>query len=116
MAREQETNQQIVSFLINNQLPDLVCETVIELIFISVFLAVSWIFVMIIQLHFQSTLGAVVSGGDLSSAQGHGAHRLASSSGPGVNSYQSARQFYCNTVFLNSLMYCNNNEAKLSSY
>lgn len=51
MSRNQETNQQIVSFLANNHLPDLICETFIELLFISVFLAVSWIFVMIIQLH-----------------------------------------------------------------
>lgn len=50
-SREQETNQQIVSFLANNHLPDLICETFIELLFICVFLAVTWIFVMIIQLH-----------------------------------------------------------------
>lgn len=50
-SREQETNQQIVSFLANNHLPDLICETFIEILFICVFLAVSWIFVMIIQLH-----------------------------------------------------------------
>lgn len=50
-SREQETNQQIVSFLANNHLPDLFCETFIELLFICVFLAVSWIFVMIVQLH-----------------------------------------------------------------
>lgn len=50
-SREQETNQQIVSFLANNHLPDLICETFIELLFICVFLAVSWIFVMMIQLH-----------------------------------------------------------------
>lgn len=50
-SREQETNQQIVSFLANNHLPDLFCETFIELLFIFVFLAISWIFVMIVQLH-----------------------------------------------------------------
>lgn len=50
-SREQETNQQIVSFLANNHLPDLICETFIELLFICVFLAVTWIFVMIVQLH-----------------------------------------------------------------
>lgn len=50
-SREQETNQQIVSFLANNHLPDLFCETFIELLFICVFLAISWIFVMIVQLH-----------------------------------------------------------------
>lgn len=50
-SRDQETNQQIVSFLANNHLPDLICETFIELLFICVFLAVTWIFVMIIQLH-----------------------------------------------------------------
>lgn len=50
-SREQEANQQIVSFVANNQLPDLACETFIELLFICVFLAVSWIFVMIVQLH-----------------------------------------------------------------
>jgi len=50
-SRAQETNQQIVSFLANNHLPDLICETFIELLFICVFLAVSWIFVMIVQLH-----------------------------------------------------------------
>jgi cytoskeletal protein RodZ len=55
LAREQETNQRIVSFLINNKLPDLACETLIELIFICVFLAVSWIFVMILQLHCHQT-------------------------------------------------------------
>lgn len=51
ITREQETNQQIVSFLTNNHLPDLFCETFIELLFIFVFLAISWIFVMIVQLH-----------------------------------------------------------------
>lgn len=78
-SREQETNQQIVSFLANNHLPDLICETFIELLFICVFLAVSWIFVMIVQLH---------------------CHQHASQ--------QPAKIFYCNTKFLSSLMYCNN--------
>lgn len=78
-SREQETNQQIVSFLANNHLPDLICETFIELLFICVFLAVSWIFVMIVQLH---------------------CHQQASA--------QPAKVFYCNTKFLSSLMYCNN--------
>lgn len=50
-SADQETNQQIVLFLAQNHLPDLICETFIELLFICVFLAVSWIFVMIVQLH-----------------------------------------------------------------
>lgn len=85
-SREQETNQQIVSFLANNHLPDLICETFIELLFICVFLAVSWIFVMIVQLH---------------------CHQQASQ--------QPAKLFYCNTKFLSSLMYCNN-KAHLSAH
>lgn len=51
IRQEQETNQQIVAFLTNNHLPDLACDTFIELLFICVFLAISWIFVMIVQLH-----------------------------------------------------------------
>lgn len=50
---EQATNHQIVSFLTNNHLPDLICETFIETLFICVFLTITWIFVMIIQLHCQ---------------------------------------------------------------
>lgn len=53
-SRDQETNQQIVAFLANNHLPDLICETFIELLFICVFLAITWIFVMIVQLHCHS--------------------------------------------------------------
>lgn len=81
---DQETNQQIVLFLAQNHLPDLVCETFIELLFVCVFLAVSWIFVMIVQLHCNQV-------------------------------HQPARQFYCNTKFLSSLMYCNNKHHELAS-
>lgn len=48
---QQDTNQQIVLFLAQNHLPDLVCETFIELLFICFFLTASWILVMIVQLH-----------------------------------------------------------------
>lgn len=83
-SSNQETNQQIVLFLAQNHLPDLVCETFIELLFICVFLAVSWIFVMIVQLHCNQV-------------------------------HQPARQFYCNTKFLSSLMYCNHKHPELVS-
>lgn len=75
-SSEQEANQQIVLFLVNNHLPDLICETFIELLFLSVFVALTWIFMMIIQLHCQT-----------------------------ANS-DSMRYFHCNTKFLDSLMYC----------
>lgn len=101
---EQETNQQIVSFLINNQLPDLACETLIELIFICVFLAVSWIFVMIIQLHCHQTVSQSLM--DLNDgAPSHSIHSHSASSSP---SSAYSKDTYCNTKFLNSLMYCNN--------
>lgn len=121
LAREQETNQQIVAFLINNQLPDLACETLIELIFICVFLAVSWIFVMIIQLHCHqtsSTSSPFLQVSSSSSAEGSTAqtflqHQTTTASPH--ESYQYARDFYCNTKFLNSLMYCNNKNSKAFS-
>lgn len=103
-------SQQIVSFLINNQLPDLACETLIELIFICVFLAISWILVMIIQLHcHQSSSQSLVDVGwpDADAAS-------SSSSSPTQHpssSYLYARDYYCNTKFLNSLMYCNNHNS-----
>lgn len=54
-SSDQEANQQIVLFLVNNHLPDLICETFIELLFLSVFVALTWIFVMVIQLHCQTS-------------------------------------------------------------
>lgn len=90
---EQESNQQIVSFLTNNQLPDLACETFLELLFICVFVAVSWIFVMIIQLH-------------LNQAHAGQPHRQ----------HHQAKSYYCNTRLLASLMYCNNKQAHLLAY
>jgi len=133
--REQEANQQIVSFLTYNQLPDLACDTFIELLFICVFLAISWIFVMIIQLHcYQSaapTQAPTVSvmnqnsqnSPNISPNSQNVSQKLASqrqqqvlASGAketgGQHQYQSARHFYCNTRYLNSLMYCNNKQAR----
>lgn len=88
--REQETNQQIVTFLIYNQLPDLACETFIELLSICVFLAISWILVMIVQLH---------------------SHPLQMEQQT-KQQFHSARQVYCQTRLVNSLMYCNNKQAR----
>lgn len=52
---EQEINQQIISFLVNNNLPDLICETVIELTFLFLLVASAWIFVVATQMHCQTS-------------------------------------------------------------
>lgn len=98
-------SQQIVSFLINNQLPDLACETLIELIFICVFLAISWILVMIVQLHCHQTSPHSIVDISWSDASSSSTSQTSSSS------YLYARDYYCNTKFLNSLMYCNNHNS-----
>lgn len=107
--REQETNQQIVSFLTNNQLPDLACETFIELLFICVFLAISWVFVMIVQLHYTSSSLLQVSAGSTAPLTRHQHHHE-------HHQHQPAKSFYCQTAFINSLMYCNNLQANALAY
>lgn len=52
---EQEINQQIILFLVNNNLPDLICETVIELSFVFLLVASAWIFVVATQMHCQTS-------------------------------------------------------------
>lgn len=96
---EQETNQQIVLFLANNHIPDLICETFIELLFISVFMAITWIFVMILHLHCQSSFGAQLTSEQLL--------LLAPNSTEAANQNKLAQptSFYCDTKFLSALMY-----------